>query len=136
MDPQTAADQLATAEQAPTLNRPASTGERVGGVVSVAALFGALWAAAELKAPLVLGIPVCLAGLAVVVGWNYFHRERALRRPHTPLESGLGIAAGFLLGLPAGNVLWDTPDSTIGIVVPAAFPALALLGYLVSRWRV
>ncbi|WP_367042119.1 hypothetical protein [Streptomyces sp. Je 1-332] len=135
MDPQTAADQLATAERAPTLNRPAPTGERVAGVVSSAALFGALWAAAEQRVPLALGIPLCLVGLAVVVGWNYFHRERALRRPHTSLESGLGIAAGFLLGLPAGNVLWDTPDSTIGIVVPAAAPALALMGYLTSRWR-
>ena len=135
MHPQTAADQLATAEQAPALNRPAPAGERVGGVVSVAALFGALWAAAEQRVPLVLGIPVCLAGLAVVAGWNYFHHERALRRPHTRLESRVGIAAGVLLGLPAGNVLWDTPDSTVGIVVPAAAPALALLGYLVSRWR-
>lgn len=135
MDPQTAADQLAIAERAPALNRPAPAGERVGGVVSALALFGTLWVAAEQRVPLVLGIPVCLAGLAVVAGWNYFHRERALRRPHTRLESGVGIAAGFLLGLPAGNVLWDTPDSTIGIVVPAAAPALALLGYLVSRWR-
>ncbi|GHF62732.1 MULTISPECIES: hypothetical protein [Streptomyces] len=135
MDPQTAADQLAAAEGAPALNRPATTGERVGGVVSAAALFGALWVAAEQRVPLALGVPVCLAALAVVVGWNYYHRERALRRPHTRLESGAGIAAGFLLGLPAGNVLWDTPDSTIGIVVPAAASALVLLGYLVSRWR-
>ncbi|WJV46579.1 hypothetical protein [Streptomyces flavofungini] len=135
MDPQTAAAQLATAERAPALNRPALAGERVAGVVSAIALFGALWGAAERRVPLAVGIPVCLAGLALVAGWNYFHRERALRRPHTRVENGLGTAAGFLLGLPAGNVLWDTPESTVGIVVPAATCALTLLGYLVSRWR-
>ncbi|MFI8943131.1 hypothetical protein [Streptomyces syringium] len=135
MDRKTAAEQLAAAEGAPVLARSASAGERAVGLVSVAAVFAILWAAADRRVPLVVGVPACLTTLAIVAGWNYFHHERPIRRPHSRFESRLGFSAGVLLGLPAGNVLWDTPESTVGIVAPAAAPALALLVYLALRWR-
>ncbi|MFE0102157.1 hypothetical protein [Streptomyces sp. NPDC059009] len=115
--------------------RSSSLLERVLGLLSPLAVFAALWWAAEQRVPLVVAIPVSLAALALIAGWICFHRLQESRAPHTRLENLMGSAAAITLGLPAGNTLWDTPDNTVGIVVPAAVPALALLVHLVSRWR-
>lgn len=132
----TPADQLSVIDSAPDLSRPASTGERVVGVVTLVALYAGLVIALESDLPRLAGAAVFIAASALLLGWNGHHDGAARRRPHTRLEMAVRFCGLVFLCMPgAALVFGQGSDSLAGHLVSAALPTAAAAVYFVLRWR-
>ncbi|MFF4603738.1 hypothetical protein ACFY12_13510 [Streptomyces sp. NPDC001339] len=130
------AEQLAVVDAAPDLSRPASGGERVVSLVTLAVLYAGLVAAMECDLPAVAGIGVYVAALVLVLSWSGHHDRAARRRPHTRLEKVTRFLGVVWLGIPCSQIMFDPGAGTfVGHLGAAAFPTVGYAVYLILRWR-
>ncbi|MEU7199276.1 hypothetical protein [Streptomyces sp. NPDC045470] len=129
------AARLKAVDGAPALARGASVSERYWGPVSAGGVCALLALAAHRGLPTWGGVAVLAVALAIIVGWRGFHTDRARRRPHTWVETAAGVAAACGLGLPGSQILWNAPLDWPAALAAALLPSVALLAFLVLRWR-